>query len=181
MIAPLGATQANTNGQAHFNYQRPQMPTPVIAAPTGPVTSPLSAPVPAGTPTHAIYQNSDGSQWGYNPATSEWQQLSAATEIPASESFNSESSVAGTPVPVGYPTTEIYTNPADGSEWAFEGSIWQEISSPTATAATAATLTATASVTPNWFTESTIWSAVPNGVLAGGAALVFFLLMRGKR
>jgi hypothetical protein len=153
MIFPLGAVPVNNNlivGQ-HFDYRFEHQPPPVIAAPTGPVVSPLSSPVPDGTPTDAIYEAPDGSQWEYNPAIAEWQELSAANVVQA--------------------------EPVDFSQ--YDQSLAE--ASSVALAPAPATATLTASVTPNWFTESTIWAAVPNYVLAAGAGFLALLFLRGKR
>lgn len=109
-------------------------------------------PVPVGQPVTQAYTDSSGNTWLFNGIT--W--------------YNASAQVAGTPVPVGTSTTTTFTD-SSGNVWTFNGSTW-----------TSATAAASATSASSWFTESTIFSALPNYVVLGGAGLLAYLMFRKK-
>jgi hypothetical protein len=156
--------------------------------------SPLSSPVPDGFPTSQIYTDAQGNEWQWNPQTSEWVQITAPSGVAApgtvtpspiytanEMAYGYPSSIVpaaaenlSSPVPAGYPTSEIYTD-ASGNEWEYENGAWMEIAS-------AATLAAGATAT-SWFSEETIMPGYSNGLVLGGglAGLLVLYMLTGKR
>jgi hypothetical protein len=102
-------------------------------------------PVPVGFSVNSPFIASDGSQWEYSTAQGVWINVgtpynlaapSAATPTatPTVANASTAAQVAGTPVPVGTSTTQIFTD-AYGDTWQYSPSygVWVETYSATAT------------------------------------------------
>lgn len=166
---PRGPIDAQPDqGQLYPTYPAP---APIVAppVPSGYNVSPLSAPVPDGTPTDELYTAPDGSVWQYNPSVAEWQEVESAGYV-----TQQSSAQYGTPVPVGYPTNEIYTD-ANGNEWEFTNGQWEQIVAGQATAQVSASVTA-----GSWFSDQTLIPGVSNGLIAGAGALALLFMFSGS-
>lgn len=114
---------------------------------------------------------------------------------PALTSGAATTAQAGTPVPVGYPTSQAYVD-SGGNIWTFTPAAgWQltgNVGTTTAAAAEAAAQAPSVTVTDTtsdwageitaWLQSSSIWASVPNFWLVAGVGVVGLILYpRGKR
>lgn len=183
-------------------------------------------PVPFNWPIAQPYTDTNGNVWTYN-AASGWSITSAVpttaqqrTVTPSTYPIgygpygvalspggpSAVTGQAGTPVPVGYPTNEPYTD-SNGNTWTYSTTAGWQITSTSSSqaallaeeqsaAAAAATGTTTAAGTTSvsvssgtswsdlttWLQESTIISGLPNFFLVAGVGVVGLLIFtRGKK
>jgi hypothetical protein len=101
-------------------------------------------PVPVGYNRNSVFINSDGSQWEYSTSQGVWVNVgspynlaapSAPTPGTTSSTASSGAQIAGTPVPVGYPTTSPYFD-IYGNTWNFNAATGTWVETAQAAAAT---------------------------------------------
>jgi hypothetical protein len=94
---------------------------------TAPIVNPVTPGngVTANTPTDGTTPAPRGGRW--------WQQLTnpggSGSSTTNTGAGSTAAQVSGSPVPVGYPTTQIYVAPG-GAFWEFNGTSWQSVGTP---------------------------------------------------
>lgn len=209
VIKPVVATPLQPAPIPVVTAQPPQSTSIPAAAATsvvqGNATAPITAgtPVPAGYPTNKFFAAPDGTIWQFNTNTNTWFVPAQVSTNPGTGAITYAGGAtpppnnAGTPVPVGYPTSTTYVA-SDGTQWVYNattnawvygGSATGGSSSVPTTAGTAASVTAPAAATSDyqalldWLSVSdttALISSVPNWITALGAALLLYKVSQGK-
>lgn len=180
-----------------------QVPTTPTGGTQSTTTQVSGTPVPPGYSVNSIFIASDGSQWEYSTGQGKWISVGTpynlnptAPPAPATPNASTAAQVYGTPVPVGYLTTQAYTDPY-GNVWQFNPSygVWTEtqlattgstapLTNGTVAPAAAVTVDSTYSSILDWLTQQSLITGVPNWIIAAGlgfAALKVSQSGQGRR
>lgn len=128
----------------------PAVPTPTAGGSTAQQVA--GTPVPVGYNTNSVFIASNGSQWEYSTTQGAWinvgtpYNLNAPSAPTPVSSASTAAQVAGSPVPVGYPTTAAYAD-AYGNTWTYNAQygVWTE-TTPASSVANALTAGSAGSV-----------------------------------
>ena len=194
-------------------------PTSTLAPVPAPILAPAPAPIGgstaqqvAGTPVspgfsrNSIFVNSDGSQWIFSASQNMWigvgtpYNVNAPAVAPAASTSTASGFYTNTPVPLSWPTGQVYTDTI-GNQWAYNPGYGTFQMTPSAfssfasgssampaggsTVVTTAPGANTAQSILDWSTQSTWIPGVPNWVMGVGltslALLFIFPVIKGRR